>query len=362
MPKITHTVSSKIERTFRASKVIGMFDIPDGDHIEKSWDIDIPIEEMDWQTGLIIGPSGTGKTTISKIIFGEEAYHNGFSWHKDKCFLDGFSERLDVKKITEVLSKIGFASPPSWLLPYDKLSNGQKFRAELARLVLEKNEIAVFDEFTSVVDRNVARIGCAAFGKYLKKNKGCKFVGVSCHSDIVEWLCPDWVYDVGSNQFSRGPLRRPDIKLSIRKCNKEMWQAFKGNHYLSSSLSPASQCYVGLIDECPASFVAVINMMHARVKDARREHRLVVAPDYQGVGIGNIMSDAIAQIYLCNGYRYYSMTSHPALIYSRNNSNKWRMSRGPSFASMQKDKKLKATSSAARLTASFEFIGNGEKS
>jgi ABC-type lipoprotein export system ATPase subunit/GNAT superfamily N-acetyltransferase len=362
MPKIHHTVSSKIEKTFRASKVMGMFDVPDEGEIKKEWDVDLPIEGMDWNCGLIIGPSGTGKTTLSKILFGEEAYHNGFEWPSNQCFLDGFCEDLEVTKITEVLSKIGFASPPSWLLPYDKLSNGQKFRAELARVALEKKGIAVFDEFTSVVDRNVAKIGCAAFSKYLKKNKGKKFVGVSCHSDIVKWLCPDWVYDVGTNKFSRGSLRRPGIKLSIYECKRELWEMFKGNHYLTSSLSNSAKCYLCMVNGEPAGFVSVINFMHNKVKNARREHRIVVLPDYQGIGIGGIISDFVASLYKAKGYRYFSLTSHPALIHSRNRSNKWRMVRGPSFASQQSIYTLKKSSSSSRLTASFEFIGNGEQS
>lgn len=82
---------------------------------------------------------------------------------------------------------------PVWLKPYNVLSNGEKMRVDLARALLEK-DFVVFDEFTSVVDRQVAKVACIAVNKAVKKTNK-KFIAVSCHKDIIEWLQPDWIFD-----------------------------------------------------------------------------------------------------------------------------------------------------------------------
>ena len=62
------------------------------------------------------------------------------------------------------------------------------------------DELFVFDEFTSVVDRNVAKVGSFAMQKAIRKTNK-KFIAVSCHDDIEDWLLPDWVFDTNSMTF-----------------------------------------------------------------------------------------------------------------------------------------------------------------
>ena len=72
-------------------------------------------------------------------------------------------------------------------------------RVDLARAMLEKDNI-VFDEFTSVVDRTVAQTSCIAINKAIKKTNK-KFVAVTCHFDVIEWLEPDWIFDTNKMQM-----------------------------------------------------------------------------------------------------------------------------------------------------------------
>lgn len=67
----------------------------------------------------------------------------------------------------------------------------------------EAPDEVIIDEFTSVVDRQIARIGALAFSKGWRRNKGKQVVLLSCHYDIIEWLQPDWVYDTGSRQLKK---------------------------------------------------------------------------------------------------------------------------------------------------------------
>ena len=105
--------------------------------------------------------------------------------------------------VTSALSAVGLGDVPAWLRPYKVLSNGEQFRAGLARLICDAPDKVVVDEFTSVVDRQIAKIGASAFAKSWRKNKGKQIVLLSCHYDIIEWLQPDWVYDTRTGEVKK---------------------------------------------------------------------------------------------------------------------------------------------------------------
>lgn len=183
-------------KSFRAQAVIGNFNI-DASHIAEHFQgqIDLPEE---WNIGLIVGGSGTGKSTIAKECFPAD-YISGYTYGAE-CILDDMPQDKSIKDIELAFTSVGFASAPSWLKPYNVLSNGEKMRVDLARSILEDRDTVVFDEFTSVVDRTVARTASCAISKAVRR-LGKKFVAVSCHKDITEWLCPDWIYDTDENCF-----------------------------------------------------------------------------------------------------------------------------------------------------------------
>src|ERR1700679_1326971 len=113
MPHLIHVIESDYQASFRSEKVAGLFDVSVSDKLRKEWEVNLPIEEKSWQIGLITGASGSGKSILSREIF--KNVHEGFEW-TSKCLLDDFPQELDVKTITETLSKVGFSSPPQWLL------------------------------------------------------------------------------------------------------------------------------------------------------------------------------------------------------------------------------------------------------
>jgi hypothetical protein len=95
-------------------------------------------------------------------------------------------------------------------------------------------------------------------------------------------------------------------------------------------------------------------------KPAWREYRTVCLPDFQGVGIGNAMSEFVASLFVTTGKPYVSTTSHPAMIRHRAKSPLWRMTRKPGLASNQHSGKstgMGARGAVDRITAGFEFVG-----
>lgn len=353
MPSSKFVVKSKINHSFRTEKVKGMFDV-DMNEVSKEFNVNIPIEDKDWNVGLIVGASGTGKTTIAKNVLKDFKLFQGYNW-TDKAVVDDFPENLSAKEITEALSKVGFSSPPDWLKPFNVLSNGQKMRAELARVILEENEPVLYDEFTSVVDRQVAQIGSSAIQKFIRK-MGKQFVAVSCHYDIEEWLEPDWVYDVNKHEFYWGSARRPQIQVNIRKAEQSEWKEFKEFHYLSHEHNKSAHKYIAEIGGQPVAWCSVLHFPHPKAKNIKRLHRTVVKPDYQGIGLGYKFRCVIASIYKDDGYRVTTSTSNPALIHSMTRNKEWVMTRKPSRVSKtSKNGLLKKATSTERLTASFEY-------
>jgi ABC-type ATPase with predicted acetyltransferase domain len=185
------------DNTFRVNSIVNNFDL-DLNHVHEHFAGSIDIEGKDWNVGLIVGSSGTGKSTIAKECFGD-AYIKGYEYNAASV-VDDMPKDKSLKEIEQTFTSVGFASPPSWLKPYSVLSNGEKMRTDLARSILEDKDIIVFDEFTSVVNREVAKTSSYAIAKAVRK-RNKKFVAVACHRDIIEWLEPDWIYDTDEKRF-----------------------------------------------------------------------------------------------------------------------------------------------------------------
>jgi len=121
---------------------------------------------------------------------------------------------------------------------------------------------------------------------------------------------------------------RPKIELDIFEIPKEykrfFWELFKKHHYLIEKLNVAAKCYVGYWENNPVAFESVLTLPSGTMKNAWREHRLVVLCDYQGLGLGNTMSEAIGEILKREGKRFFSKTANIKLGEYRNNSSKWK--------------------------------------
>ena len=197
MPNFDIIKENKADKSsFRVNSVIGMFDLQ-SEHIKEHFVGNIDIENKDWNIGIIYGASGTGKSTIAKQLFGDYFVDCNYL---QSSVIDDMPKDKTVKEITAMFNSVGFSSPPSWLKPYSVLSNGEKMRVDLANSLLQNKEIIIFDEFTSVVDRNIAKIGSYAISKAVRKQNK-KFIAVSCHDDIIDWLEPDWVFCTNNMQF-----------------------------------------------------------------------------------------------------------------------------------------------------------------
>jgi ABC-type lipoprotein export system ATPase subunit/predicted acetyltransferase len=340
-------------KTFRVASVIGKFDLQSENVVEHfKGDIDMPNE---WQIGLIVGKSGTGKTTIAKQLF-ENAYITNFEYNAE-TILDDMPKDCSLEQITNAFNSVGFSSPPSWLKPYSVLSNGQKMRVDLARAILDEKDFFVFDEFTSVVDRNVAQIGSFAMQKAIRKTNK-KFIAVTCHFDVQDWLLPDWVFNTDTmtfQSFEGQKKNRPEIKFEIyQTADKSIWKMFAKHHYLSHSHNNAANVFIAMINDEVAGFLSVLHFPHPKAKNIKKVHRLVILPDYQGAGFGIKFLNEIGNIYKNQKQRFNIMTSAPSLMFALKKSSIWDCVRY-GRVSEAKNGVLEGTTSKNRITASFEL-------
>jgi ABC-type dipeptide/oligopeptide/nickel transport system ATPase subunit/GNAT superfamily N-acetyltransferase len=353
MPSFDIIREVKPKKSFRVASVMGQFDLQT-EHVKENFVGSLDIDNHEWNIGIIYGASGSGKSTIAKQLFGKN-YVTSFKYKSDSV-LDDMPKEKATEEITKTFNSVGFATVWSWLKPYSVLSTGEKMRVDLARAVLENRELIVFDEFTSVVNREVAKAGSFALQKAIRKlNK--KFIAVSCHYDIIDWLEPDWVFNTDRMEFqnTRGLLRRPGIKLQVYETTSSSWKIFRRYHYMNTELNKAARCFIGLIDGEPVCFFAVLHFPHPSAKNFKRGHRLVVLPDYQGLGIGHLFSSYIAEMFVKQGYRFVITSSTKSLYVQRRKDSRWHVT---SKTRKRSSKHSKISDSQSKYTFSYEYIGN----
>lgn len=365
--------------TYRAARVKSLF------NAESGCNFDLTIDGVDlsgaWSIGAVVGPSGSGKTSIGRQIFGADRIVDlAAEWRADHPIVDDIAPGGDFNTVTGTLAAVGLGDVPAWLRPFRVLSNGEQFRAGLARLICESPAEAVVDEFTSVIDRQVAKIGAQAFQKaWRRENPGGKVVLLTPHYDVIDWLRPDWVIDTKTKTFERGkPRRRPDIELEVWKTDGSYWPYFAPHYYLNLPRPIAAEYFVGTVGGELACHLAVSPWFH---NGGYRATRLVTMPEWQGAGVGSRFLDAIAQYHLDGHGRQnrplptFFHTSHPQLCEALRRSSKWVQvsaklygaNKGKSIKSMAKSAEKNGTLKTGtgygghfRAVQGFKYIGERE--
>ena len=132
---------------------------------------------------------------------------------------------------------------------------------------------------------------------------------------------------------------------------------FRQYLYLNGKLGAGVRCYVALYQNKPIAFIAVACV---RMK-AKYYHvsRLVVLPDYQGIGFGKRLLNFIAKLHISQTkVPFYILTSNPQII--RGNMKNWKITR---FGHASKGKgntrinnEIRSSLSRKRITVSLQHI------
>jgi GNAT superfamily N-acetyltransferase len=311
----------------------------------------------DFGIGVIVGASGSGKSTLLRAM-GEITPPP--DWSEGESIASHFTSAEDA---AARLIAVGLSSVPVWCKPYHVLSNGEKFRADLARVVRDGARI---DEFSSVVDRSVAKAASLGLAQYARAENIRGLVLATCHRDVLPWLRPDWFIDTDAGELVPNPrecLQRPEMVVEVHRSTLDAWDKFMGHHYLRADIHRTARRWIATWDDALIGFASSLPFPHAVVKKGYREHRTVILPEYQGLGLGVRLSDHVAALHVAEGKRYFSRTTHPRMGEYRERSALWRPTdknrkRRHSLGHNRQDL-AHWGADTARVAYSHEYVGPG---
>lgn len=330
--------------SYRAARVKSLFNCESG--CDFKLQAELPIESNDWKIGVIVGGSGTGKSSLLRAAWPDEPVYQP-TWPTDRPIIDAIAPAGDFNGVTAALAAVGLGSVPSWLRPWHALSEGEKFRANLARLIAEAPARAKVDEFTSVVDRQIARFGALAFAKAWRRGGG-QVILSTCHRDVLDWIEPCWTFDTATGELARGRLhRRPSFTVDVYKTDWRHWPAFEPHHYLKLPKMVAAFNYVAVVE---GQLVAHVAFATRPGLCEARACRLVVMPEWQGAGVGMRFLNHVSELWRRGSNPYKRPmptlfhTSHPGLCEAIRRDKRWTQV----SASLYGDNKARSAASLAK--------------
>jgi GNAT superfamily N-acetyltransferase len=254
---------------------------------------------------------------------------------------------------------------------------------DLARALLraacrtDVSDPVVLDNFTAALDRDTAMQVSVGVSHFVRKYGG-QLVLVSAHEDVCAPLQPDWHYDtagpsaVAYKRSSTPPaslatggalrldpsgadpvpelseqllasrpsgstvtLRAPELEVTVRRVDKSFWRLFRDHHYKSASFLSHSECYAAFLGVEPIAFLAlarggVDDMKLGANSDVLvpkdkliREHRMVVLPAFQGLGLASRIVEVVALAQLEKGVHVFSKTKAQQYGAARDRSPWW---------------------------------------
>lgn len=333
MPTYQLTLSAEASRSYRCQRAANSLDIDVAKKLTHTFSVTADLETP-FHVGVLVGASGSGKTTLAKHVWGD-AVHDGYRADPARPVLDQFPAEWTYDQCQAALTGIGLTSVPTWLRPLATLSNGQRARAEAALAIANTpaDQPLVLDEWTSVVDRIVARVMSHCLAKHARRAKA-QVVLLTCHYDVLEWLDPDWVIDCNTQTFHdrRGlpaadRARREQLTFDVREVDRRTWRAFRQYHYLSDKLPGGYIRTFGLFhDGKQIGFQCLAEYMPWKPGTVRTLHsnRTVIHPDYAGLGLGILLIDASCALIKREGLRPLAKFSAEPVFRAMSRSPNWR--------------------------------------
>lgn len=323
-------LESAVFDTYRCQRAANSLDI---DTKKKSvHELNIKADlDSDYTVGLILGASGSGKTTLAKQIWGADVVQWAIA--EEKPVIEQFPEQYSYDECAELLAGIGLTSVPCWIRPVYTLSNGQKARATAALAMVWSTPPVVIDEWTSVVDRTVAKVMSHCVQKFARK-RSKKIVLLSCHYDVLEWLNPDWIIDCNRAEFTDRRLlqpedrkRRESLAFDIRPVDRGSWRYFSKYHYLSDRLPGGHIKTFGLFHgqnqvgfQCFANYTP-----HRSGKMIMHSNRTVIHPDYAGLGMGIKLINETSRWMKTQGFRVMAKYSSTPVFKAMSRYPEWKL-------------------------------------
>lgn len=257
----------------------------------------------------ITGESGSGKSVLLRALrrdLGDEAIDLAeIQPEPDKPIIDTVGRNLT--EALELLSRAGLNDAFLFVKRFGELSDGQKYRYKIAKLMESHKQWWFADEFCSVLDRDTAKIVAFNIQK-IARQLGRAVVVATTHTDLFEDLKPSvhihkrFGKEITVNYYANGPARECSLtkEMHVEEGEISHYKQLSTFHYRSSHCPPPRKIFVlkrnsELCGVIVYSYPPPMCFGRSRVwkgnfsqlqKEVSTISRVVVHPKYRSIGLG----------------------------------------------------------------------------
>ena len=261
----------------------------------------------------VTGDSGSGKSVLIRALgedLGEEAVDlNGVPVDEGVTLIDSVGETF--REAVGLLSRVGLNDAFLFLRKYGELSEGQRYRYRIAKMIDSGKKFWLADEFCSTLDRTTAKIVAFNIQK-LARRSDATLVVATTHTDLEADLCPSVLIRKGWGEEIEveywGHLETPHCTIvqgvSIREGSRDDYERLSHLHYRDSRLPVPRQIYAM---EREDELLGVIVYSYSPVRASGRMEAVGYSPD---IGELNEGWGIISRVIVHPKYRTIGLGSH----------------------------------------------------
>ena len=259
----------------------------------------------------ITGDSGSGKSVLLRAIradLGDEAIDlSEIRVDPDKPLIETVG--ASVEEGLELLSKVGLNDAFLFLRTYQQLSDGQKYRYRIAKLIESGKRWWLMDEFAACLDRDTAKIIAFNLQK-IARQQGKAVLAATTHTDLFEDLNPSvhihkrFGKEIVVNYYPNVSAKECSLtrEMRVAEGTTEDWIKLSGFHYRSHKAIAPRRIFrlkrgdelCGVIVYCyppPVVYGRRLVLPKMTMKELNQKlstiNRVVVHPKYRTIGLGS---------------------------------------------------------------------------
>jgi ABC-type lipoprotein export system ATPase subunit/GNAT superfamily N-acetyltransferase len=283
------------------------------------WEKFVVYDNVELKIGLtdivyITGDSGSGKSVLLKALEKDIKQDMKLSTINIADIQPPLGKPLietvgsSLEESLELLSKVGLNDAFLFLRTYEQLSDGQKYRYKIAKMMESRAQFWIMDEFAATLDRDTAKIVAYNLQK-LARQQGKAVLAATTHTDLLGDLNPSvhihkrFGKEITVNYYPNKPLKECTLakEMHVVKGSTEDWRRLAGFHYRSHKIAGPRKIFClkrkdelcGVIVYCyppPTSFGRRLVLPKMSMKELNEKlsiiSRVVVHPKYRTIGLG----------------------------------------------------------------------------
>jgi len=272
----------------------------------------VTVQYNDTDLIYVTGDSGSGKSSFLRLFAEHEKQRGRRILNFDEIKPDSNEVLIDsvgkdLNEATRILSIAGLSEAFLMLRRYKELSEGQKYRYKLAKMIDQDADVFLVDEFGATLDREMAKVLAYTFQKWARRNKK-QLVIASTHTDLLEDFNPDILILKRVGEYTNvqyfDPKPRPFSlirEMKIQKATIEDYEQLEEFHYKGTRPAFVRQMYklvwkhhIVAVIVYTAPFLRTVgrDKLFPEYRDTKRLNRevlrisrVIVNPKFRGAGI-----------------------------------------------------------------------------